>query len=62
MLTPYPTEPSIPALQLMGTHAYNGLVRKNNYQVGGEGIHREEESPKACLLSAFKGLTQRGQA
>lgn len=58
----YPTEPGGPALQLMGTHACNGLVKKTNYQVGGKEIQREEERPKACLLSALKSLTQRGQA
>lgn len=46
----------------MGTQAWNGWVRKTNYEVGGKGIQREEERPKACLLSALKGLTRRGQA
>lgn len=62
MLPLHPTEPSSPALWLLGTHACNGLVKKANYEVGGKRIQREEERPKACLLSALKDLTQRGQA
>lgn len=62
ILTLYPTKPSISALQLRGTHASNALVRKNNYQVRGEGIQKEEDRPKACVVSAYKGLTQTGQA
>lgn len=62
MLILYPAEASIPALQLTGTHAWNGIVRKDSYQVGGERIQREEERAEACLLSALKGFTQRWQA
>lgn len=57
-----PAELSHPALQALGTHACHGLVKKTHYEVGDKRIQKEEERPDACLLSALKGLFQRGQA
>lgn len=55
------TEASIPAFQLMGTHACNGLARRNSYQVEGEGIQRDEERPKACCCLHSKASPKEGR-
>nr|XP_058938110.1 zinc finger protein 740 isoform X1 [Kogia breviceps] len=55
------TEASIPAFQLTGTHACNGLARRNNYQVEGEGIQRDEERPKACCCQHSKASPKEGR-
>ena len=60
-LTLYPTEASIPAFRLTDTHACNGLARRNNYQVEGEGIQRDEERPKACCRQHSKASPKEGR-